>query len=185
MPSAQPVCGECLRAPPPFAHAVAALDYAFPWHALIARFKFRGDVVLAPLFASLLVEAVRAAALPPVAWVLPMPLGRERLAERGYNQAWELARRAARPLRVRGTARVLRRRVDSVHQIGLPRDRRAANVRGVFVVDAAARPLLHGCDVALVDDVMTTGATAAEAARTLLDAGARSVQLWLAARTSP
>jgi predicted amidophosphoribosyltransferase len=112
-----------------------------------------------------------------------MPLGPERLRERGYNQAWELARRVARQLRLPADPRVLARAHDAPRQMSLPPERRAMNVRGGFVVAVPSRARLRGLDVALVDDVMTTGATAREAARTLLEVGARSVQVWVAART--
>jgi ComF family protein len=178
-----PLCGECLRAPPPFEAACAAVDYQFPWDGLIAHWKFRQALDLAPLFAALLEQAVRRADTPLPALVIPVPLGRHRLRERGYNQAWELARRVGRRLRCDADARLLLRSVDTPHQLSLPRDRRAANVRGSFALDARQAVRLRGRSVALVDDVMTTGATAAEAARLLLEAGAASVRLWVAART--
>jgi ComF family protein len=181
--SPAPLCGECLRTPPPFEATVAAVDYQFPWDGLITRWKFHQALDHAPLFAGLLEQALRRAGTPLPSLVIPVPLGRERLRERGYNQAWELARRVCRRLRCETDTRVLQRTIDTPHQLSLPRDKRAANVRGSFTLDTGRAARLRGCSVALVDDVMTTGATAAEAARTLLDAGAASVQLWVAART--
>jgi ComF family protein len=183
LPSVAPLCGECMRVPPPYEAAVAAVDYRFPWDGLIARFKFQQALDLAPMFASLLEQALRHADTPQPTLVLPVPLGRERLRERGYNQAWELARRLGRRLGCESDARFLLRTVDTPHQLSLPRDKRAANVRGSFALDARHAARLRGRSIALVDDVMTTGATVAEAARTLLGAGAASVQLWIAART--
>jgi ComF family protein len=116
-------------------------------------------------------------------WVLPVPLSAERLRERGYNQAWELARRVARSLACEADATLLLRVRDTPHQLALPRERRAANVRGAFLVEPRRVRDLRGCDVAVVDDVMTTGATGAEIARTLKQAGAHSVRLWVVART--
>jgi predicted amidophosphoribosyltransferase len=72
---------------------------------------------------------------------------------------------------------------DTERQMALPRERRLANVRGAFAVDPSAYPRLRGQSVALVDDVMTTQATASEAARVLLESGARSVEMWVLART--
>jgi len=183
LPSPAPLCGECLRTPPPFEATFTAVDYQFPWDGLIARWKFHQALDLAPLFAALLEQALRGADSPLPALVIPVPLGRDRLRERGYNQAWELARRVGRRLRCDSNAHLLLRSVDTPHQLSLPRNRRAANVRGSFVLDVRQAVRLRGCSIALVDDVMTTGATAAEAARTLLDGGAASVQLWVAART--
>jgi ComF family protein len=176
-------CGGCVAAPLPFAHAVAAVDYAFPWSNLVTALKFHAALDLADALARLLADAVRAggAALPPL--LLPVPLGRERLAERGMNQAWELARRVAALLRLRAHARLLERRVETPHLANLPRDERAKAIRGAFALAPGASTALRGQDIALIDDVMTTGATAAEAARTLLGNGAASVQLWVLART--
>lgn len=177
MPAGQSVCGECLRDPPPFERTITALDYAAPWSALIARFKFHGSVELAPMFAVLLREAARDQ--PPPELVLPAPLSGERLRERGFNQSWEIARRLGPP----ADARLLLRIRDTPHQVDLPLDRRASNVRAAFAVEPLRRDDVAGRSVVLVDDVMTTGATAAEMARTLLQAGASRVQLWVLART--
>jgi ComF family protein len=172
------VCGECLRDPPPFEHTACVADYGFPWDRLIADFKFRGSVELAGALAASLADAV--AALPAPDLVLPVPLSARRLAERGYNQAWELARRLRRPAR----ADVLQRPIDSAHQADLSRAGRLANLRAAFVVDARRRRLLAGRRVALVDDVFTTGATARCAAAALRHAGAGAVDVWVLARTA-
>ena len=176
-------CGACLRQPPPFAHAIAAVDYAWPWSDLIAAFKFRAALDLAPALAALLADAVAASHAPPVTLLLPVPLSAERLAERGMNQAWELARRLA--ARTGGAARadLLRRMIDTPHLADLPREQRTARIRGAFGLGAAAMRHLRGRTVALVDDVMTSTATAAEAARVLRAGGASAVQVWVVART--
>jgi ComF family protein len=177
-------CGACITAPQPFAHAVAAVDYAFPWSGLVTALKFHAALDLADALASLLADAVRASgtALPPL--VLPLPLGRERLTERGMNQAWELARRVAARLHLRAQPHLLERRVETPHLADLPRDERAKAIRGAFALAPGASIKVHGQAVALIDDVMTTGATAAEATRTLLAGGAASVQVWVLARTA-
>jgi ComF family protein len=177
------MCGACLRTAPPFAHALAAVDYAFPWSELVAAFKFRAALDLAPALAALLVDAVYATERPRPSLLLPIPLSAERLAERGMNQAWELARRMARPLGIEARADVLCRLIDTAHLAAMPREQRAARIRGAFGVAPGRGSCLRGNGVALVDDVMTSGATAAEAARVLLAAGAREVQVWVVART--
>lgn len=176
-------CGACLAAPPPFAATVAAVDYQFPWSALVTALKFHAALDLAAPMAALLADAVRARGQALPEFVLPMPLGRSRLAERGMNQAWELARRVARELPVAADAQALVRHVDTPHLAELPRESRAQAIRGAFALAPGAATALRGRRLALVDDVMTTGATAAEATRTLLAAGAASVQLWVFART--
>jgi ComF family protein len=177
-------CGACIAAPLPFTHTVAAVDYAFPWSGLVTAFKFHAAIDLADALARVLADAVRAHdAAPPPDAVLPLPLGRERLAERGMNQAWELARRVARRLRLRAEPGALVRRVETPHLADLPRDERAKTIRGAFALAPGASTVIAGRHIALVDDVMTTGATAGEAARTLLGGGAASVRLWVLART--
>ena len=179
-------CGACLRAPPPFEHAITAVDYGLPWRTLITRFKFHAGLELAPMLARRLADAATAALaadLPRPDCLLPAPLSDERQRERGFNQAWELARRVAARLRLPADAGLLLRLRDTAHQLALPLDRRAANVRGAFAVEPLRRAQLEGRCVALVDDVMTTGATAAEMARVLLQAGAAQVQVWTLART--
>jgi len=186
-----PRCGPCLREPPPWSRAASALDYGFPWDRLIADFKFRRRPELAGALAGLLAQAVRDApraaavdaALPPVALVLPVPLSRQRLVERGFNQAWELARRVARELGLPADAQTLVRVVDTPHLPGLARDERLAGLRGAFMVEPRRRAAVAGRHLALVDDVLTSGATAVQACDTLLRAGAASVQLWTLART--
>lgn len=183
LPAAATVCGDCLQRPPPFEQAVAALDYDTPWSTLITRFKFHAALDLAPVFVQRLQHAVEAAAAPRPHWLLPAPLSAARLRERGYNQAWELARRLGRRLGVAGDAQLLLRVRDTPHQLDLPLARRAANVRDAFAVEPRRRGELEGREVAVIDDVLTTGETAAEMARVLLHAGARRVQVWVLART--
>ena len=183
VPAGIAVCGACLRDPPSHDRTVAAVDYAHPWDGLISAFKFHGALDLAAVLAQRLVAAVEAAGSARPDLLLPVPLGPARLRERGYNQAWELARRVARALDCRCDARLLLRIKDTAQQLALPRARRADNVRGAFLVEPSRAGELRGRDVALVDDVLTTGATAAEIARVLKLAGAANVQVWVLART--
>ncbi len=184
VPPGVAACGACTREPPPFARAVAAVDYAPPWDDLVRRFKFDAALDLADALASRILDAVARSAAPRPDWLLPVPLADERLRERGYNQAWELARRVARALACASDPQqLLLRTRHTPHQLSLPPAQRAANVRGAFAVEPRRRHELRDRDVALLDDVMTTGATLAEAARSVLQAGAASVQVWVLART--
>ena len=184
-------CGACLHDPMPFERSVAAVDYAYPWDSLITRFKFHAALDLAPVLAQCLADAVRRSdtALPcpppcrPPSLLLPVPLSDARLRERGYNQAWELARRLSRALRCPADARLLLRIKDTPHQLAFPPAQRAGNVRAAFALEPRRAAELRGRSVAIVDDVMTTGATAAEITRVLLQAGAAQVQVWAMART--
>ena len=174
-------CTACLREPPPFERCRCAVDYAFPWDGLVAAFKYHGRVELAGALADPLCAALDTddAGWPDL--VVPVPLARTRLAERGYNQAWELARRVAARIGRPAQAQGLARPVERAHQAALSRRERQRNLRGAFTVPQPGR--VAGRRIALVDDVLTTGATAAEASRALLDAGAAAVQVWALART--
>ncbi len=176
-------CGRCLREPPPWVAAVAAIDYRFPWDRLLAALKFHDGLDLRPWATAMLAGAVTAAGAGAADIVLPIPLATPRLRERGYNQAWELARGVAKIRALPARTDWLERLIDTPHQLALPRAQRVANMRGAFAVTAAGGAGLAGKRVALVDDVLTTGATLAEATRTLLAAGAAQVEVWVLART--
>jgi len=178
-------CGECLGQASAFTHCITGTDYEPPWDRLITAFKFHGQVELAGALSWMIEVAVRASsardAMP--ALLLSVPLSRERLRERGYNQSWELARRLGRHLRIDAVPAVLQRGRDTAHQIGMTRQERERNLRDAFWVDPAQRAALQGRRVALVDDVFTTGATAHAAAVALRRAGAARVDVWVLART--
>jgi ComF family protein len=165
-------CGRCLTEPPPYDATVAALAYQFPADALIHALKFRGELALAPFLGSLLAQKIK-----EVDCIVPVPLSSERLRERGYNQSVEIARAIGRPIELD----VCIRTRHGAAQTELPLADRGRNVRGAFL---CARPL-DGKSVAVVDDVMTTGATLGEIAATLKAAGAGRVVNWVVARTFP
>lgn len=177
----QSTCGACLSQPPPLASCHAAVDYAYPWSGLLARFKFQGE----PGWAAPLADLMRgvpglASAVAQADAVVPLPLAPARLAERGFNQALELARRLA-PGRTR--AQLLVRLRETPAQARLDRAARAANMRGAFAVEPLRQAEVHGRRLLLVDDVMTSGATLHAAALALQAAGALSVSAAVFART--
>lgn len=168
------LCGRCLAQPPHYDATVAALAYAFPADALVHALKFRGELALAPLLGKLLLEKIPSR---DVDRVIPVPLSGRRLRERGYNQAVEIARHL-------GAARLeidacVRER-DAPPQAGLDREARRRNVRGAFRCQRS----FAGERIALVDDVMTTGATLDALATVLKNAGAASVTNWVVCRTA-
>ena len=183
MPTSILVCGECLTRPPAHDGALAAFDYAAPWSQLIARFKFHDGLELGNALAAQLLAAHATTACQLTDLMLPVPLSPERLRERGYNQAWELVRRLARPLGLQASASLLLRVRDTAQQMVLPLSERRANVQQAFAVEPRQRAQLQGRSVTVVDDVMTTGATFDEIARVLKAAGAAHVQVWALART--
>ena len=173
------VCGDCLRDSPPQDRSWAAFRYEAPIMQAIVELKFRGRLAPAHVVGSLMAEqlARRAQPLPDV--LVPMPLHPRRLQRRGYNQAVELGRELARRLSVPLAARAARRVRATLEQTRLDGAARRRNVRGAFLVDPR---IVRGRHVALLDDVITTGATAAELARAARAAGARHIEVWAAAR---
>ena len=169
-------CGSCQLEPPPFTAAVAPLRYEYPVDAAIRRMKFNAQLYYVPAFRSLLREAYDELAHAPDA-VLPVPLHWRRQASRGFNQAEELARPLCRdtglPL-LRGVRRIR----ATPYQSGLDSAARQRNLRDAFAIrgQPAARHVL------IVDDVITTGSTAAQLAVCLLESGVESVGVLALAR---
>ncbi|WP_245746695.1 ComF family protein [Paraburkholderia lycopersici] len=174
-------CEACFDAPPAFDATLALADYRAPLDLLARNLKFRARLALGEEFARRLALAAQDAldteGMPDI--VVPVPLSRERLVERGYNQAWQIARPLARRLGTRADATLVRRIVHTAPQSKLDREARRRNVGRAF---ALARPL-DGQHVGVVDDVMTSGATLDALARTLKTAGARRVTNFVALRT--
>ncbi|MGE5385681.1 MAG: ComF family protein [Betaproteobacteria bacterium] len=168
-------CGRCLTHPPHFDATIAAFRYAFPVDRLMHAFKYAGELALAGWFSRKLVEHIEDRAFHTI---LPMPLHPHRLQERGFNQAAELARHIGKSLKVSVDIAACHRRRPTTSQADLPFNKRSANVRGAFECSAD----LGGLDILLIDDVMTTGATLDECARTLKLHGAKSVTVAVVAR---
>jgi len=164
-------CGACQQKPPAFERISAAFAYDFPVDALIHAFKYGRRLALAPVLGEMLAGCTA----PEADLLMPMPLSRQRLYKRGFNQALEIARVLSRRYRLPLEATGCRKVVETA-----PKER-AKNVRRAFVCDAP----VTGLRIAVVDDVLTTGATLNELARVLLKAGAASVTGWVVARTLP
>lgn len=174
-------CGACLQQPPPLTRCLAAVDYGWPWRELVGRFKFNDQPGWAGPLAWLMRGSTWAEdTLNEADGVLPIPLSRERLAERGYNQSWLLARRLA-PNKADGS--LLLRIRHTPPQRTLPRAERLGNLKGAFAIDPLRSREVRGQRLLLVDDVMTSGASLHAAAQVLLQAGAAQVNALVLART--
>jgi ComF family protein len=181
VPAGVAQCGRCLREPPPLDGCLAAVSYSYPWSGLVAQFKFNGQ----PGWAQTLATLMRSApwvepALDEADLLLPLPLSRERLAERGFNQALELARQLA-PAKVR--ADLLLRLRHTPAQAALGRAERLRNVKDAFALEPLLASAVRLQRVVLVDDVMTSGASLFAAAAVLRQAGAAQITALVVART--
>lgn len=182
LPLPQPgLCPACLARPPAFDRCIAALSYQGPAAGLIRRWKHGTDgralLLLAGLLHRQLLDAYCQDDLPEL--LLPVPLHPLRQARRGFHQTWQLASALSARLALPVTADGLVRTGRAHSQQGLDRKDRLKNLVGQF----ALRKPLAARHLALVDDVMTTGATAAVLAKLLKDHGASRVDVWLIART--
>jgi ComF family protein len=167
-------CGACLKSAPAYDATVAVWRYGFPVDRLVQALKFEHRLALAGFFAA----AMRAGPRPKGDLLIPVPLASARLKERGFNQAAEIGRPLAAALGVPMNMEDCVRTADTTPQASLPWKERRRNVKNAF----ECRIDLTGKSVIVVDDVMTTGATLDELARTLKRHGAARVTNWVVAR---
>lgn len=172
------LCARCLRRPPVWDGLFAAFRYASPLDQLIFRLKYRGRLDAARLLGELFAESVGAGRLARPDCLLPVPLHPQRLAERGFNQALELARPVARELDLPLATGDVSRVHPTLPQSGLNAAKRRRNLRNAFLAETR----LRGCHVAVLDDVVTTGSTVAALTGALRKAGVRRVDVWALAR---
>jgi ComF family protein len=180
------VCGDCLQHVPAYDATVAAADYAPPVDQLVLALKFGGRLALAPLFAQLMRDAIlnqRDERLQLPDLLICVPLSAERLTERGFNQALEIAKPLSRALGIALEPRLAFRIRHTQAQSQLPLQERRGNLRHAFSLAAGASERLRGRHIGVVDDVITTGATLDELATTLKRFGAARVTNLVFART--
>lgn len=171
------ICGHCLQSPPHFKRTVAVYSYAFPLDKLVLALKYGEKFLLARQLGGNIAQ--RVSVLPDC--LVAMPLHPLRLKERGFNQSLLLAQQIARQLKIPVLPFACQRLRNTPSQSTLPLKERSKNMRKAF--DCSAE--IAGKHVAVVDDVMTTGATMNELALTLLNSGAKEVSAWVVARTLP
>lgn len=173
------VCGHCMTNPPLFSRTIAVFGYAFPLDKLIQGMKYGEQLALAHAFAKKLLPRIDPCNLPD--FVIAMPLHPAKLRERGFNQSVLIAATVARDLKLELLPNACRRVRDTPPQSSLPWKERKKNVRNAFCCDMD----LTGKRIALVDDVLTTGASLNALADVAHKRGAVEVSAWVVARTLP
>ena len=174
-------CGACLRRPPRFDAALVPFRYAYPLDHLVKDFKYRGRLAWGRVLGTVLARHVRAPVSERPERLVPVPLHATRHRERGFNQSSEIARHLARALGIPLDEDLCRRVRATADQATLTAKERRRNLRGVFALE---RPP-HARHIAILDDVLTTGSTVDELARTLKRGGVQQVTVWAVARAIP
>jgi ComF family protein len=173
------LCGRCLGAHSIVESSFVPYRYVYPLDRLIQRLKYGHALSAARVLGELFAERhAELGSHPPPELIIPVPLGVRRYRERGFNQAYELARAVSRRSNIEIRSDLVERTRETQEQAGLPRRQRRRNVRGAFRL---ARPLT-AAHVAIFDDVVTTGSTVNELAKALRRAGARTIEVWAIAR---
>ena len=176
------LCGECLKHPPSFDRVITPLRYQFPVNRLISRYKYShqrslGNPLIGVLITAVNVHLSNTPMLRPDILV-PSPMHPAKQRKRGFNQAEDIAERLSTAIGVPWSVTLVRRQHSGTAQSGLNRQQRLANLRGAFEI--TDRPPAR---IAIIDDVVTTGATARTLAHALKTAGATEVEVWALART--
>ena len=184
LPETTTRCGACLRQTPPLAAVLAAVNYDYPWAQMVREFKFHGDIAWARSFSRMMRSTPWVdPALEAADWIVPMPLSKQRLLERGFNQSAVLAEALQTGPQRKVRQDVLVRVRDTAAQSSLPRTERHANMADAFAVHPDWFAALRGKKVVVVDDVMTTGASLHAAAHALAQAGVAQTVALVFART--
>lgn len=176
-------CGSCLNSAPHYDATHTLFTYDFPLDRLLQHYKYRDLLPLANTFATLLHQNKLSQRINTnkTDLIVPMPMHDKRLQERGFNQAMEIARIIAKNTGIKLDYTACQRTKLTAPQASLPLKDRIKNIRGVFDCTQS----LQGLNIAVVDDVMTSGASLNELAKTLKQAGAAHVECWVIARTLP
>lgn len=172
-------CGACLNTPPLWNHITAGYRYAFPIDVMIQKLKYGLDLTLTPILADFIVSKINNNPLPDA--IIPVPLHPEKMKVRGFNQAIEISRHVSKQTGIPVLPNSCLRVRDTPSQIELPWKKRQQNVRNAFVCKSD----LTNKHIAILDDVMTSGATANALAKEIIKQGATKISVWIVARSLP
>lgn len=178
---AESLCGACQSSPPLFSRTFFAFTYVPPVNNLIQQFKYSNRLDLGRDLGITMARQLESKLAEFPDSLVPVPLHRSKLRQRGYNQALELARWLSRHYGIPVDASSIARHRKTPTQTGLPYKQRRNNIANAFSV----KPNVSGKHIALIDDVMTTGSTVNELSRILLKSGVTQVDIWVLARVQP
>jgi ComF family protein len=178
------LCGSCISSPPDFDTTRAVFLYQFPIDAMMQRYKYGKSLNLGNAFGQFLGSKMLPEAYAKnIDLVIPMPMHPQRLKERGFNQALEIAKVLVKNQKVKLDYKAVTREKLTPPQASLPLKDRVKNIKGAFKIKGDSLNQFHGKRIAIVDDVMTSGASLNELAKTIKQAGAAHVECWVIART--
>jgi ComF family protein len=175
-------CGKCLKSNLPYTKTIALFHYQTPIIKLITALKFQHRLIYARVLGELLAEKIiKTYGLQPLPeCIIPIPLHSERLCERGFNQALELARPLEKHLNIPINLNACQRIINTQAQSLIPAKNRQHNIKNAFIVNES----FSNKHIAIIDDVMTTGSTVYELSKILKKARAKQIDIWCCARTS-
>mgnify|MGYP002554972021 CR=1 FL=1 len=180
------LCGDCIKKLPSFDQTIVATDYEPPLDQLVHLLKFRTNLAMAPIMGKLIYKAIENNGHPVRPdYLIAVPLGKQRLIERGFNQSLEIAKTLSRSLKVDLVFNLVERSRETEKQSTISFKERKKNVRNAFRIVEANRHLIDNSHIGIIDDVMTTGDTLEEIAVLLKKAGAGRITNFVFARTLP
>jgi len=173
------ICGTCLKNPPYFDSTLSVGIYAAHLKKTITEFKFHEKLYLYRIFSHLLVEKIQQQNNPLPECIIPVPLHRYRLQERGFNQALEIAKGVAKELNIPIDHSCCERVKYTLPQSSIPANERQRNVKHAFILTRE----VNYQHIAIIDDVVTTGSTVNELSRIFKKAGVKKIDIWCIAKT--
>ncbi|HSF71028.1 MAG TPA: ComF family protein [Methylotenera sp.] len=180
------VCGNCINSAPDFDTTHAVFLYQFPIDSMMQRYKYGKSLNIGNIFGQFLgIKMQPEAHADNIDLVIPMPMHPQRLKERGFNQALEIAKVLTKNCKEKLDFKSVIRQTLTPPQASLPLKERVKNIKGAFKVNGDSPNQFQGKRIAIVDDVMTSGASLNELAKTIKQAGAVHVECWVIARTLP
>ncbi|WP_372881665.1 ComF family protein [Psychromonas sp.] len=186
--NSSPFCGDCLKQAHRFTQLHALGDYRKPYSTLIKKLKYSRQLIYGELLGELLTASLRlylsALQISSIDYLLPVPLHIQKNRRRGFNQADIIAQVISKQLHIPLLSEKVERHLKTAPQEGLSVYKRRKNVNKAFSIDPSVRQQIAGSYIVIVDDVVTTGATANSLCQTLLEAGVQRIDIWCICRTS-